>query len=145
MGFISDIMRRTGISKGEPLSEGASRNILLGKDGEARARKYLKKKKYKILEQNYRSRLGEIDIIATCKDVLIFIEVKTRSSDAFGSAIEAVDKKKQRHIIKVAEGFLQERSLGDDINIRFDVVGVEFRDNGIRIEHIEDAFNIDDI
>ena len=74
-------------------------NQYLGKFGESEAEHYLKKKRYKILEKNYRGRLGEIDIIAEKKKEIIFVEVKTRKSDKFGKPYEAVDFRKQRKII----------------------------------------------
>ena len=73
-------------------------NIALGIYGEKLALKYLKKQKYKILEKNFRCALGEIDIVAKDGGFLVFVEVKTRSSNAFGEPMEAVDFYKQRKL-----------------------------------------------
>ena len=74
-------------------------NIALGIYGEKLALKYLKKQKYKILEKNFRCALGEIDIVAKDGEFLVFVEVKTRSSNAFGEPMEAVDFYKQRKLL----------------------------------------------
>jgi len=78
----------------------------LGKSGETTAVQYLKKNGYRILEQNYRTDLGEIDIIAKDKDTLVFIEVKARTSYRFGDPKYAVTQKKQRKISMVALSYL---------------------------------------
>ena len=109
-------------------------NNLVGKNAEDIACKYLKNKKYKIKSRNYTIKLGEIDIIAENKDFIVFIEVKYRSSDAFGRPCEAVDSKKQYKIRRIAEQYI----LKHKINLipRFDVV--EVLDG--EINHIEDCF-----
>lgn len=118
-------------------------NQYLGKFGESEAEHYLKKKRYKILEKNYRGRLGEIDIIAEKKKEIIFVEVKTRKSDKFGKPYEAVDFRKQRKIIICAKEYLAKNALYER-NIRFDVIEVYGSfDGGFfdldKINHIEGA------
>lgn len=93
-----------------------------GNLGEEFARQYLKKKKYKIIETNFRVKSAEIDIIAYDKKTLCFIEVKTRSSDLFGQPCEAVDIHKQEKIKNGAMWFLSQNDI--DAEMRFDVAEV---------------------
>lgn len=117
--------------------------IELGKIGEKLALKYLKRHRYKILEQNYKSRYGEIDIIAKNKGVLAFIEVKTRKSQEFGSPEESVDIHKQRQMAKVALDYLSKKNI-QDTDCRFDVVAISLMDRKPKIELIKDAFYIEE-
>ena len=110
---------------------------LLGRAGEVKASKFLKKLGYTILETNYRTHVGEADIIARDGDVVVFIEVKTRSDQAFGLPSEAVNKRKQEKYFRVATEYLVRNHL-DDCECRFDVVEIE---NG-QINHIIDAFTM---
>lgn len=112
---------------------------VLGREGEEAAAHYLEKKGYKILERNYRWRRGEIDIICKKKSLIIFVEVKTRRSLLFGDPLEAVDRRKQRQILKVAEKYLVTKKLYGKLDCRFDVI--TFKNN--EIEHIEDAFRVE--
>jgi len=93
-----------------------------GDFGEKFAQKYLEKKKYKIIETNYRIKSAEIDIIAYDKNTLCFIEVKSRSSDLFGLPCEAVDVKKQQKIINGAMWYIAQNGIESEI--RFDVVEI---------------------
>ena len=108
---------------------------LLGKVGENKAVNYLKKEGYKILETNYKTHFGEVDIIAKTKDTIVFVEVKTRKDDAFGAPSEAVNRKKQEKYRLVANEFLLKNNFLEN-KCRFDVIEVE---NG-KINHIIDAF-----
>ena len=110
-------------------------NSIQGAIGELCVRKYLEKKKYKILEQNYKNKLGEIDIIAMDKKTLVFVEVKTRSTLAYGMPSEAVNSRKRQKIRNVAQLYLLKNNL-DDTNCRFDVI--EIFDS--EINHIQNAF-----
>lgn len=110
-------------------------NKLKGDFGEEKAAKYLKRQKYKIIKRNFKNQLGEIDIIARQKDVVVFVEVKTRTDESFGFAAEAVDSKKQQKIRNVAALYTQKHNIS---NFRFDVVEVYLKDG--RINHIIDAF-----
>ena len=113
---------------------------LLGQSGEARASSFLKKKGYKIISTNYRCRYGEIDIIAKNDEVLVFIEVKTRTSKEFGGPAAAVDLRKQIQISKTAHHYLANQG-NIEIDARFDVVSVlTQKDKATEIEHIVDAF-----
>lgn len=114
--------------------------IAIGRMGEEEAARFLKKKGYKIIETNFRCRYGEIDIIAQDGDTYVFVEVKTRGSDAFGAATAAVDGRKQRRMITASTIYLSGRGLSD-ASIRFDVVGVDTSGVALKTELIRDAFS----
>lgn len=116
---------------------------LVGTTGEEIVADYLKKKKYKIIRQNYQCRFGEIDIIAADGEYTVFIEVKTRKDADYGEPSEAVNYFKKKKIIQMAKYYLMTQEK--DIDIRFDVIEVfgEFCDGKFvptRINHIENAF-----
>lgn len=114
---------------------------LLGGVGEKCAVKYLKKNKYKILEQNYVTHFGEIDIIAKDKDCYVFIEVKTRTSVRFGEPMESVTPFKQRHIIRSAQSYLMLKKIDENqVEIRFDVIEVKSDNGKNEINHVKNAF-----
>lgn len=101
----------------------------LGKLGEKLAVKELKKNKYKILERNFRSPFGEIDIIAQEGDVLVFIEVKTRWSQRFGAPEEAITPWKLRRLIRASQDY---QSLHPELPelMRLDLVAIDFSPGG---------------
>lgn len=114
----------------------------MGAWGESLAAAYLQKKKYNILAAGYRCRHGEIDLIASNKKYLVFVEVKLRKNDRFASAMEFVDKHKQNRLRTTAELYLSQNST--DLQPRFDVIEI-YAPNGIdtkkpAIHHLEDAF-----
>jgi len=113
----------------------------LGKQGEEIAIRFLKKRGYRILLRNYLCKMGEMDIIARERDTLVFIEVKTRTSTAFGPPQLAVNSAKQMQLSKVALYFLKEKRLGD-VKARFDVVAILLGPKGEEIELIKDAFDL---
>ena len=108
---------------------------ILGNKGEALAKEFLKKQKYKILETNYANKLGEIDIIAKEKDTIVFVEVKTRETTHFGLPREAVTSYKQNKIKLVATEYLTSHKLLSQ-KVRFDCVDIL----GDEITHIKNAF-----
>jgi len=112
---------------------------VLGAKGEQIAVGFLKRQGFEIIERNFRYERGEIDIIAKRENLISFCEVKTRTSDTYGSGEDAVDFKKQEQIRKVAEGFIMEHEL-DSYEYSFDVVVVEIRRNDTKIRFIENAF-----
>jgi putative endonuclease len=99
-----------------------------GFEGEEIAVSFLKKNGYKIIERNYRIKSGEIDIIAKHKKDIVFVEVKTRSTDTFGSPAEAVDERKRTKIEKVASHYIQ-KNFSDDVSFRFEVVSITKQNN----------------
>jgi putative endonuclease len=115
--------------------------LSLGKKGEELAITQLMALKYKILERNFKCRLGEIDIIARDKSTLVFIEVKTRATKDFGGPAAAVHERKQRQLSKVALVYLNQKKLFN-IPARFDVVAVELLPPAPRIEVIQNAFDL---
>ena len=118
-----------------------NKNQQFGRKSEALAVKYLKKNKYKILTQNYRTKLGEIDIIAKDKDTLAFVEVKARKSKDYGHPKGAVTPRKQRTIAMVALHYLK-ATHQSDAKARFDVVAISFAESGPEIEIIKNAFDV---
>lgn len=115
----------------------------IGNYGENLALDYLKKNNYDILCKNFRTRNGEIDIICTFKDIIVFIEVKSRYSYTFGFPSEAVTYLKQKQIINLSKYFLLKNKLFN-YNCRFDVIEVCFNknDNLYNINHLKDAFRL---
>ena len=112
-------------------------NLPQAKQGEDLAAAYLRKKNYRILQQNFRSRTGEIDIVAISQNTLVFVEVKSRWSVEYGSPLEAVTPKKLKKIIKTAQYFKLLNPETPDL-LRIDVVGIDFtRGQSPQIDHIE--------
>lgn len=97
----------------------------LGDQGEALAKKFFKRLGYKIIAQNFRTRLGEIDLIASDKKCLVFVEVKTRTSSAFGWPEEAVTQTKKRHLATAANIYLQQNKIFDQ-PFRCDILSIDF-------------------
>jgi putative endonuclease len=114
---------------------------VLGKEGERIAEQYLKKKGYKLIERNYRCHGGELDLIVLDRRVVVFVEVKTRTGQGFGSPFEAVEYHKQKRMIRAAQFFLNEKNLHQR-DARFDVVGVSWSGREPVVEHIENAFEL---
>lgn len=115
--------------------------LLLGKEGERVAERYLQKKGYTLVERNYRCPAGELDLIVLDRRVVVFVEVKTRTGHGFGSPLEAVEFRKQRKMIQVAQFFLAEKRL-QQRDARFDVIGVSWLGREPVVEHIENAFEL---
>jgi putative endonuclease len=115
-------------------------NMKLGERGEGLAVQFLKKKGYKIITQNYKTRIGEIDIIAREGDTLVFVEVKTRESIAYGKPFEAVNYFKKRKISNAALLYL--KKLKEIPPCRFDVVSIYFEQGKPDCELIRDAFEV---
>lgn len=109
---------------------------MLGQSKEQEAAAFLKQKGMDILECNYRNRSGEIDIIGRHEGYLVFVEVKYRQNANKGSALEAVDIRKQRQICKVANYYRMTHGIGEFTPMRYDVVGIE----GDEITWIPNAF-----
>ena len=113
----------------------------IGSEGEERAARHLEKQGYRVLERNYRMPCGEIDLIALDGGELVFVEVKTRTSGAFGAPELAVNPRKQERMVKAALGYLKVKDL-HQMPCRFDVVAIS--PAGEReIEVIKHAFAMD--
>ena len=112
----------------------------IGRIGEKEAKKYIVERKYSILQSNYRTKFGEIDIIArdlSSKEI-VFIEIKTRTTTTYGQPAEAVDKRKLIHISRTAQMYLYKNRITNQ-NIRFDIIEVYMLNMRVyRIEHIKD-------
>ncbi len=109
-----------------------------GAEGERLAAQLLEEKGYTILERNYRYKRSEIDLIVRREDWLIFVEVKTRTSDAFGFPEEFVDANQRKKIFEGADYFMFITQWSG--NVRYDIVAVNLEHDQPRIHHIEDAF-----
>lgn len=110
----------------------------LGPKGEEIAVKHLKAKGFSILHRNYKTVLGEADIICKDGDTLVFVEVKARSSDAFGQPFEAVNHRKQEKLKKIALYYLKHQQI--ESPVRFDIISIISRNGKNEVEHIEEAF-----
>ena len=108
----------------------------LGKNGENAACHYLERQEYYIMEKNFRCKSGEIDIIATDQNELVFIEVKTRCSKQYGEAREAVTEYKKKHIKKAAEFYLHTKGLE---NCLVDVMELYLKNGTFYIQHIKNT------
>ena len=118
------------------------RNNLTGAWGEALAAKYMQKKRYKVIATNYRSRFGELDLIVSNRQFLVFVEVKLRKSDIFAAAREFVDRRKQDRLRTTAAIYLAE--FPTELQPRFDVIEIYAPEGTAtqnpEIYHLEDAF-----
>lgn len=116
-------------------------NKMLGASGEELACGFLADKGYTVLHRNFRCRTGEIDIVARDGDTIVFVEVKTRTSDKYGAPYEAVGRTKQNRIVRTALLYMQNNQLFDHM-CRFDILEIIF-DEDLKehdINHITDAF-----
>ncbi|MCA9034181.1 MAG: YraN family protein [Planctomycetaceae bacterium] len=118
--------------------------ILLGDKGENAAVRFLKKQGYRILERQHRNTFGEIDIIAMDGACIVFVEVKTRSTQSHGQPFEAVDREKQRRITRAALGWLKAKRRLDHA-ARFDVISIVWSEENKQpeIQHFRNAFEAD--
>ena len=110
----------------------------LGEKGENLATEILRKKGYSILAENWRSGRNEIDVVAKIGETLVFIEVKTRSTDFFGDPSLAVSPAKQKRLIHAANDYLEQHEI--ELEARFDIISIVSNTNSTKLEHLEDAF-----
>lgn len=121
-----------------------AKHTALGKEGEDRACAFLQRRGYRILGRNVRSGGVEIDIVASRPRLLVFVEVKTRSSRRAGLPEESVDARKCARIVRGAASWLHEQARSFE-QVRFDVIACESsKEHGWRLRHIQDAFDASD-
>lgn len=113
----------------------------LGQRGEAVAAQYYRQRGYLLLGHNYRTRMGELDLIVYKDDLIVFAEVKTRAGRMLAAPAEAVDWHKQQRLRRAAELYLQNSPFADAM-MRFDVVEVTPADQGWQVHCIMDAFQV---
>ena len=112
----------------------------LGKVGEHLALEYLEKEGYAILETNWRYGKNEVDIIAYLEGIIVFVEVKTRTSTDYGNPEDAVDIKKQRIYIRMANHYVIKQNRSEEV--RFDIISIVFNNlSDVQLTHIPNAFN----
>lgn len=119
-----------------------NRKSRLGNIGEDVAIKFFRKKGYKILERNFRTKKGEIDLIAERDGQLVFVEVKTRSSENFGEPVQFVNVAKQKRILAAALFYLTKNKLWHK-KVRFDIIGITKKGDNIDIKHEKNAFTLE--
>lgn len=110
----------------------------IGRKGEILAAEHLKDKSYQILERNYRFKKSEIDLVCLHDDLLVFVEVKTRSSRSFGEPESFVSEGQKESILKAAEQYMLDANWKGDL--RFDIVAIVSDKAGNEITHLKDAF-----
>ena len=117
-------------------------NADLGRQGEDAAARWYQRRGFSVIARNFRTRMGELDLVAARKDLVVVAEVKTRSRDAgFGTPGEAVDRYKQQRVIRAAQTFLQRHPEYAEHAVRFDVVEVTPGPFGLRVQCIPGAFD----
>ena len=112
-----------------------------GQEGERLAARFLKEQGFRILDRNYRNRIGEIDIVAEDRGVLVFVEVRTLEASAGHSPEETIQWKKQQCISRTAQAYIQYKRL-EDRPARFDVVSVVLDGTRSTLRHTPDAFEM---
>ena len=110
----------------------------LGKKGEKLALDYLVANGYQVLEQNYTYLKAEVDIIVFKENILIAVEVKTRSSDYFGDPQDFIHPKKIKRLVLAIDHYVSEKDL--DVSVRFDIIAIVKQKKAFQIEHLKDAF-----
>lgn len=113
----------------------------IGKQAEAAACTFLLGKGLSLLEQNYRCKMGEIDLIMQDKNDIVFVEVRSRSRKDYGSAAASINKNKIAKLIKTATHFLQGKKWLYTVNSRFDVVAIHFIAGEMQLDWIKNAFS----
>lgn len=116
-------------------------NKAIGIIGEELSVRYLVGQGYHILDRNFRTKFGELDIIARKDKLILFIEVKTRTSNTYGIPSESIHFKKQKTIRKLSQQYILQKKLNDeDLIYRYDAIEVRIKDKKYKINHIANAF-----
>lgn len=121
----------------------SSKNSELGKKGEAIALNYLLEKGFSLVAKNFRYQRAEIDLIMLKNELLIFVEVKYRTRTHYGYPEQAVDKRKQQHLLKVVHFYLEQHAI--QTPIRCDTIAITETKAGLEVLHLEDAWGYDAI
>jgi putative endonuclease len=119
------------------------KHISTGQAAEELACSFLEKKGLRLINRNYRCRIGEIDLIMQDQNEIVFIEVRARSHAQYATAIESINTTKQTKIIRTATFYLQQLKWLDKVNCRFDVIGISYAQTKAHLEWIRDAFSAD--
>lgn len=126
-----------------PIEHASSKKTLkihvLGAAGENYAAQFLAQQGFRLLAQNYKTRLGEVDLIVQQGNTVAFVEVKTRTSHYFHSSL-LITPAKQRRIAKAAQQFILDNRMDGDLVLRFDTVFVSLKENAVDFEYIPNAF-----
>jgi putative endonuclease len=115
-----------------------AKHLELGRKGESLAKTHLENAGYEILDENWTHGKAEVDLVAYKDKVIIFVEVKTRSGNAFGEPEDFVDARKQRLLVEAADEYIYLMDHKGDV--RFDIVSILFKQADYTLKHIEDAF-----
>lgn len=115
-------------------------SYLRGRWAEQAALEYLQTKNIKLLEKNFRSSFGEIDLIMQDKNIILFVEVRYRSNNYFHTALESVSRQKCERIIITSNHYLSQNRLASQMDCRFDVVTLSGQQESLSIEWIKNAF-----
>ena len=137
-------MNAPGENKGFEEDDALTPEKRLGEWGEAEAQCYLETRGYLFVDRNYRAQEGEIDLVMQDGDIVVFVEVKTRTSNKFGAPEESISKVKRQRLQRAAWAFLQEHEI-IDAPWRIDVVAIEASANRTiqRLDHYPGAFDIE--
>jgi putative endonuclease len=115
----------------------------LGRRAEEAAAAHLESRGHVILARNVRLAGGEIDLVTEAAGTVVFVEVRCRTGDRFGTPFESVDRQKRERLVRLAQQFVSKHRLGDR-SLRFDVVAVDWRDGRVAIDHLDNAFGVGD-
>jgi putative endonuclease len=110
----------------------------LGNQGEDLAVQHLEKQGYTILERNWHNGKEEVDIICTDQEFIVFVEVKTRSTEYFGQPEAAVNRRKRKILIRLADAYVNIHDI--QLDVRYDIISILSWEGGHKVRHIEDAF-----
>ena len=115
-----------------------AKHNILGHEGEDIAAKYLEQKGYAVLDRNWRCGHKDLDLVVTKDNVVVFVEVKTRTGTEWGDPVDAVTDRKIRRIVNSADAYIRFNQI--DMDARFDIVSIVVEDGEFKVEHIEQAF-----
>ncbi len=118
-----------------------NKHQIYGKNSELIAKEYLEAKNYHLIEINWRTKFGEIDLIMRDGETIVFVEVKARRSSSYGFALEALTVKKQRQLIKLAQLYIQSNDLWNH-DYRIDYISIQEENHQLEIEHLFSAIEI---